>query len=163
MVCFSLGSNLGNRIEFLRQALQMLEERVGKMLSISSIYETEPWGVDGHQNYYNLVAWFDTKLLPDEVLETAMIIEKELGRMRIKNMIEPRTIDIDILFYNNLIIDTKSLKIPHPLIKNRNFVLVPLAEVSGEFVHPEQMVTINELVKLCKDTSIIIKTDIKIK
>ena len=163
MVCFSLGSNLGNRIEFLRQAMQMLEERVGKMLSISSIYETEPWGVDGHQNYYNLVAWFDTKLLPDEVLETAMIIEKELGRMRIKNMIEPRTIDIDILFYNNLIIDTKSLKIPHPLIKNRNFVLVPLAEVSGEFVHPEQMVTINELVKSCQDTSIIIKTDIKIK
>lgn len=163
MVCFSLGCNLGNRIEFLRQALQILEERVGKMLSISSIYETEPWGVDGHQHYYNLVAWFDTKLLPVEVLETAMIIEKELGRMRIKNMIEPRTIDIDILFYDNLIIDTKSLKIPHPLIKNRNFVLVPLAEISGGFLHPELRVTITELVKLCKDTSIIIKTDIKIK
>ncbi len=163
MVCFSLGSNLGDRIEFLRHAMQMLEERVGTMVSVSSVYETEPWGVDGHQNYYNLVAWYDTKLLPDEVLETALIIEKELGRMRKKNMIEPRTIDIDILFYDNLIIDTKSLKIPHPMIKNRNFVLVPLAEISGEFVHLEHVVTINELVKLCKDTSIIIKTDIKIK
>ena len=86
MVCFSLGSNLGDRIEFLRHAMQMLEERVGTMVSVSSVYETEPWGVDGHQNYYNLVAWYDTKLLPDEVLETALIIEKELGRMRKKMM-----------------------------------------------------------------------------
>ncbi len=162
MVCFSLGSNLGDRISFLRQALQMMEVQLGTMLSVSSVYETEPWGVEGHQNYFNLVAWFDTKLLPEKVLGKTMTIEKELGRIRLKNQMEPRVMDIDMLFYDDRIINTKSLIIPHPLIKKRNFVVVPLAEISGGFLHPVLNVTINELVKTCEDTSFIIKTDINI-
>ncbi len=162
MVYFSLGSNLGNRIIFLQQAMLLLSQRVGTCIVASSVYETEPWGVHGHQKYLNAVACFQTTLSPKQVLITILNIEKQLGRVRIQNKIEPRNIDIDILFYDQLQINTKSLKIPHPKLKYRNFVLVPLVEIASDFMVPQLNSSIRELLKTNNDTSTIIKTELSL-
>ncbi len=163
MVCFSLGSNLGDRISFLQQAIVLLTERVGLPVSLSSVYETEPWGVEGHQNYLNAVAWFNTILSPKEVLVTILNIEKQLGRIRVENKVEPRNIDIDILFYDDIIINKEGLVIPHPFIQYRKFVLVPLTEISGGFMVPGKNATVSELLNDCNDSSTIIKTELSLQ
>lgn len=162
MVCFSLGSNMGDRAAYLRRALTMLSENLGEIISVSSVYETEPWGVENHENYLNAVACYKTTLSPDEVFNIISFTEKKLGRIRSSEAIEPRTIDIDILFFDDLIIKTEKLTVPHPLIIFRKFVLTPLTEIMGNFIHPELGLTIKELFDQCADMSEITKTDLKI-
>ena len=162
MVCFSLGSNLGDKLTNLRQALVLLAERLGSPISVSSVYETEPWGVVHHENYLNLATCYETSLRPEKVYTIISSIEKELGRTRSKNTIEPRTIDIDLLFYNGLILKTETLIIPHPRIKYRKFVLIPLTEIMENFIHPETGLTIKDLLLQCPDNGAVVKTDLKL-
>lgn len=162
-VYISLGSNLGNRKSYLQSATNLINQRIGKVEKISSIYQTPAWGFEG-EFFYNSCLIIKTSLLPNEVLDKLLEIEKALGRVRNTKSkgYQSRCIDLDILLYDNLVIDTPILQIPHPQMQHRRFVLMPLAEISPEKVHPSLQKTIAELLKTTQDTSKISITNEKI-
>lgn len=143
-VYFSLGSNLGDREAYLRRALDALGVAGGRVLRVSSIRETEPVDVREQPKFLNLVAEAETDLFPKQLLARTQQIERELGRARTLPK-GPRTIDIDILLYGNLVMDTPELTIPHPRMAERLFVLEPLAELAPELRHPATHRTVREM------------------
>lgn len=145
-----LGSNLGNRVFFLNRAIERLTESVGDLITKSSVYETQSWGYDD-QPYYNQVVEIATELQPLTLLNLIHIIETDLGRKRTSNFYQARTIDIDILFYDVEVINTTDLIVPHRFLHLRKFVLIPLSEIAGNFVHPIFNKTINQLLEDCED------------
>lgn len=147
----SLGSNLNDRLQNLNSAKFHLEEVFGKSITESSVYETEPWGYKDKFLYYNQVLLFKTDMDPLPILEIITNIEKKMGRTRNSAGYESRIIDIDILFYNNLIIDIPELKIPHPGIHLRKFTLIPLDEIASEYIHPLLKISVNEMLLKCSD------------
>lgn len=149
-IYFIIGGNLGDRLALIEECKQKIKKILGPILRSSSIYESESWGETNNPNYLNQVLFIESKFSAKEVLEKALEIEKELGRTRDKKW-ESRLIDIDILFFNNEIIEEKNLKIPHPHLQNRKFVLVPLNEIASEFVHPVLKTTISNLLDNCND------------
>ena len=154
-VYLCLGANLGEREKNLAQALTLLSQKV-KLEKVSSIYETEPVGYKEQPLFLNLVCQISTNLSPEELLHLAKTIESEMGRVpSFPNA--PRPIDIDILFYDAQIIHTQNLVIPHPRMTERAFVLVPLAEIAPELVHPEAGKSIAELAASVKGNSAVTK------
>lgn len=145
-----LGGNLGNRDENLVQAKKHIEQKIGSIVQESSIYETKAWGVENQPDFLNQVILVETNLLPQQVLKDNLAIEKILGRVRHQKWHE-RTIDIDILYADQLIVNEENLTIPHPFIQKRKFTLVPLAEISPNFIHPILKKTQKELNDLCHD------------
>lgn len=137
-IVLGFGSNLGDREEYILAAYRLLEEELGELINKSSFIETPAWGFESDNSFINSVAEFETKKTPYEALEICNIIEKELGRERnpLHKGYQNRTIDIDILFYEDIILDTPTLKIPHPLIAERDFVLIPLKEILPNLIHP---------------------------
>jgi len=131
-----LGSNLGEREANLRQALTLLSLKV-TLDEVSSIYETEPVGYKQQPLFLNLVCRITTNLPPEELLHLAKDIETRMGRVPSGQMNSPRPIDIDILFYDNKNMETQDLTIPHPRLKNRAFVLIPLAEIAPDLIYPK--------------------------
>ena len=117
----------------------------------SRIYESEPWGVENQNNYLNQVLKLRSEFSADEVLQKVLDVEDKIGRIRNEKWGE-RIIDIDILFYNDLIVEKEGLCIPHIHLHNRKFVLIPLHEISPNFTHPKYNKTISELMQECKDT-----------
>tara|TARA_B100001142_G_scaffold131569_1_gene133123 strand:- start:355 stop:840 length:486 start_codon:yes stop_codon:yes gene_type:complete len=154
IVFLQLGSNLGDRELLLREALVLINKKVGLVIDISKIYESTAWGVEKQTDYLNQIIKVETKLLASEVLSAILIIEEKLGRVRVKKWGE-RLIDIDILFYNNEIINTPSLCVPHKYMHKRMFVLVPLNEIAAEKIHPIYNKTIEFLMKECRDTELV--------
>ena len=148
-----IGGNLGDRFDFLKKARQGIENKIGKLVEVSSIYETAPWGFEAEQNFLNQVILAQTDLSPQEVLRFCLGIEDELGRERESEQYESRTMDIDILFFNDEIIETKDLTVPHPKLHQRRFTLEPLAEIAPRFMHPVFNKTLQELLHLCEDQS----------
>lgn len=147
-----LGSNEGNRKKYLQDAESMISFRIGRIIKHSSVYETEPWGFDDERYFLNQVMVVITQQTPLQLLDKINKIESELGRKRLQSGdYSNRSIDIDILFYGNQVFSTKELKIPHPLIQERRFVLVPMEEVAPEFKHPQLKKTISFLLKECTD------------
>ncbi|OCX54490.1 2-amino-4-hydroxy-6-hydroxymethyldihydropteridine diphosphokinase [Mucilaginibacter sp. PPCGB 2223] len=130
-----LGSNLGNRQLFLNEACTGIVLQVGRIVKRSSVYETQSWGKTDEPDYLNQVLQVSTALKPREVLERILAIEKSLGRERLEKW-GSRTIDIDILFYDNEVINQPDLVIPHPHLHQRKFVLEPLAEIAPQYIHP---------------------------
>ena len=125
-----LGSNLGDREETIRRAIELIGERVGKVTRQSSLIETEPWGFESENRFLNGVILCETEKTPREVLKETQRIERELGRKKkTKTGYHDRPIDIDILLYDDLQVDEPDLKIPHPLMHERDFVMMPLKEV----------------------------------
>ncbi|MDR1725218.1 MAG: 2-amino-4-hydroxy-6-hydroxymethyldihydropteridine diphosphokinase [Bacteroidales bacterium] len=139
-IVLGLGSNLGDRAANLSNACNLLEKYLGKIIKKSSIIETVAWGFESENKFFNSVIVIETLHNPFKALEICLDIEKQLGRLRINSKTKEyhsRTIDIDILFYNDLIIEDLNLQIPHPLICHRNFVLLPLKEILPDFLHPQ--------------------------
>lgn len=145
-----IGGNLGDRAGHLGKAVELIRQRIGKIENISAIYETAAWGKIDQPDYLNQVVKVSTRLQPQEALKAILAIENDMGRIR-KKVWEPRLIDIDILFYNEDIIREEHLLIPHPHLQDRRFVLVPLAEIAAELVHPVLKATIKELLDKCPD------------
>ena len=149
-VFLQLGSNLGDREQLLFDATTIITDKIGAVVSKSKVYESTPWRVEGQENYLNQIIKIETKLTPKETLQYALDIEEELGRVRVEKWGE-RLIDIDIIFFNNEIIETSDLCIPHKHMHERNFVLEPLNEIAPEHIHPKYKKTIAELLKQSKD------------
>ena len=143
IVYLALGTNLGDRLANLQAAIAALSPAV-KVLACSPIYKTEPWGLTDQPAFLNMIVRAETGLPPLELLKTLKQLELELGRLPAVRW-GPRRIDLDILFYDDLLLDTPDLKIPHPRLPERAFVLVPLADPAPELVHPALHRTIREL------------------
>ena len=141
----ALGSNLGDKEANLRRALELLEERGVEVVKTSSFICTEPYGVTDQPQFLNGVCEVRTSLEPLELLHTLLDIEQKMGRVRLRHWGE-RNIDLDLLLYEDVVMDTPQLKLPHPDMQNRDFVLLPLAEIAPELVHPTLQKTISELV-----------------
>jgi 2-amino-4-hydroxy-6-hydroxymethyldihydropteridine diphosphokinase len=148
-----LGSNLGDRTQHLQQARAMLELNCGKLLRESSIYESPPWGFDAEQSFLNQVLKIETDQSPAELLTRLLSIEKQMGRERNGSTYSSRIIDLDILYYESLVLNEPLLSIPHPRLHLRRFTLLPLAEIAADFVHPLLKLTNAELLKKTVDFS----------
>lgn len=147
-VYLSLGTNLGDKEQNLRVAVQEIEERIGKMISLSAFYATAPWGFSSENTFLNAAVCVETLLLPLSILYLTQEIEGEIGRAHksVNGVYKDRLIDIDILLYGDLVLDTPELKLPHPLMHERRFVMEPLAEIAPNVVHPVLKKTMWELV-----------------
>ena len=164
-VILLLGSNLGGRRRMLADAKEMIGRKAGPVIRESSLYETEPWGFESQHAFLNQVLAMETHLEPQELMELLLEIEKELGRGSDRKKLSnnasgdsnagysSRVIDIDILFYDQRIIDTPSLKVPHPQLHKRRFTLEPLNELDPNLVHPFFGKTISRLLAECHDSS----------
>ncbi len=155
-VYLSLGSNLGNRQSNLDMALHLLSERM-RMGKVSSIYDTEPLGNVNQPRFLNLACEVFTRLSPEGLLALTKGIERKMGRYSRSG--EPRVIDIDIVLYGDNVLDTPDLAIPHPKMAERSFVLMPLAEIAPDLVHPVLKKTIKELNKAIKEKQGVLKFD----
>lgn len=146
-----LGSNMGNSQQQLAMAIRRIARQIGKVIRQSSLYATVAWGNPDQPDFLNQVIIVETKLTALQSIEIILNIEKKMGRVR-SSKNAPRIIDIDILFFNKEIIAAKHLTVPHPQIENRRFVLVPLNELSPNFIHPVCYKTIHWLLNDCADT-----------
>jgi len=145
-----LGSNMGNSTELLSNAIEQIENKIGPLLLQSNLYATDAWGNTSQPDFLNQVIEVATLLDATETLKEILSIEKNMGRIRtVKNA--PRIIDIDILFFNNEIINRIDLIVPHPEIQNRRFVLTPLNEIVPQMIHPVLNKTIDQLLSFCPD------------
>ncbi len=157
--CFLLlGGNLGDKEQNLQQAIHLLENKLGSTAKKSNIFITAAWGNEDQPEFYNQAIELTTSLSAIELLKTVLDIEEQLGRKRNNDRWQERIIDVDMLFYNNEIIDLPELKIPHPYLQERKFVLAPMNEIASDFMHPILKKTIATLLLECKDT-----LDVKLK
>jgi 2-amino-4-hydroxy-6-hydroxymethyldihydropteridine diphosphokinase len=157
IVFLGIGTNLGNREHNLEQAVAGTGNFLGRVLLSSSLYETEPWGFQSGEKFLNMAVKIETNLSPAFLLEKILILESTMGRVRGTEQYVSRLIDIDILFYDDLIINEDHLKIPHPLLHKRKFVLIPLCEIEPGLIHPVLRKSIAELLQKCKDKGLVKK------
>ena len=145
-VVLLLGSNLGNRKNFLDKAIELIKSRVGLVSKASSIYESEPWGFNSNNLFLNQVIIIESTYQPQTILKKLQQIENELGRKIKSQTYQNRIIDIDILFYDEMQFKSKELTIPHPRLHLRQFTLIPLVEIAGNYIHPVLGQRLDELV-----------------
>lgn len=150
-----LGSNMGDREVVLDNAIKEIEKRCGRIVNKSSLYESEPWGFDTDLYFLNQAIAVETELEPHDLLKELLTIEAELGRRRNENHTgyESRPIDLDIIYIDDMINDDDDLILPHPRMHLRRFVLVPLSEISPDFVHPILRESNSTLLDRCEDQS----------
>lgn len=150
-VYLMLGGNLGDRHKYLDDARALIETSIGPLASCSSLYETEPWGFVHDHSFLNQAVEVRTILNPFEILERIGVIEASLGRVRGAGRYGARTVDIDILFFDDAVVNQPELIIPHPELARRRFVLDPMDEIAPDLVHPVLKKTIRELLTECTD------------
>lgn len=158
-VYLGLGTNLGDRLNNLETAVALIAKKVGKIIACSSIYQTAAWGNTNQPDFLNMVVGVETALNPKNLLENTQQIELEMGRVRKEHWGE-RNIDIDILFYEEIVLISSNLSIPHPYIADRKFVLAPLLELIPDFKHPIQNKTVRNLYLNCEDRMEVLKTNL---
>lgn len=146
-----LGGNLGDRTSYLAEACKHIASSVGSITHRSKLYETAAWGNTDQPSFLNQVLAVHTDLAPEQVLQKINAIEKELGRVRLAHW-GARVIDIDILFYDQLVLQSQRLSIPHPQLHLRRFTLMPLTEIAPDLKHPVLWKTVKELLEVCPDT-----------
>ena len=144
------GGNLGNRFENLEKAAGLIQLKCGDIRRVSAVYETAAWGITDQPAFYNQALAVQTALTPEVLMKTILGIEEKMGRIRSVKL-GPRIIDIDILLMDQLILDSDFLRVPHPFMGERRFVLTPLAEIAGGIIHPVFKKSISEMLKDCSD------------
>lgn len=149
-VYLSLGTNIGNKEKQMNEAIERIETQIGDVVSRSTFYVTEPWGFESENSFLNAAVKIETVLSADEVLKETQNIEREMGRMEKseEGKYKDRIIDIDILMYGTSIIDSPNLTIPHKFMKERRFVLEPLAEIASEVVIPGTDISVSKALNL---------------
>lgn len=158
----SLGTNQGNKLENLQNAIDMIAEKIGAILNISSVYKTASWGFDSN-DFYNICLKVSTYHPPEKLMKNLLDIESNLGRKRNdKKGYSDRNIDIDILLFDDEIIFSKTLTVPHAKMLDRKFVLIPLVEIAATVIHPIEKQKLSTCIKNCEDTSEIFLTEEKL-
>lgn len=152
-----LGGNIGDKQRLFTEARKNLNSYVGEIQLQSAVYETEPWGFESPDLFWNQAIEIQTSLTPEEVLAQTQQIEKQLGRIRKEDQYCSRIIDIDILFFGNEVINQENLIIPHPRIQERKFALLPLDEIAPELIHPVFQKRIRQLLSECCDPLKVVK------
>ncbi len=147
MAWIGLGTNLGDRKGHLATAQQQLGDKGGRILAVSAIYETEPWGYESRNMFYNQCLVMETTHSPHSLLDRLQEIEQLIGRVSVTGGYADRIIDLDLLFYDDLVMHTDELVLPHPKMQERLFVLRPLAEIAPEKIHPVFGVSVAELLE----------------
>ena len=153
-----LGSNLGERQLLVNQACGMMEERCGKIVAKSRLYESEPWGFKSEHWFLNQVVVLNTEMSPDDLMDTLLSIEKDLGRDRSTphEGYVSRPMDLDILYWgNDLVVEKQHVIVPHPRLHKRRFTLLPLCDVAPDYVHPILKKTNRQLLEECDDSGIV--------
>ena len=151
-----LGSNIEPRLDFITKTINMTETSSGKVIGLSSVYESEPWGFKSDTKFLNCVLSMESELTAEDLLKSILLIEKNMGRTRKEGGYASRNIDIDILYFNNEAIELPDLIIPHPRLHERRFTLVPLVEIAPDFEHPVLKKTNSALLDCCDDLSEVI-------
>ncbi len=144
-VFLSLGSNLGDRRKSLEKAISLIEADIGNILITSAIYETEAWGYKSQNKFLNMALCINTSFLPEDLLKAINKIEQTMGRRKPEAGYSDRPIDVDIIFYDDLVVASEQLSIPHPLMEKRRFVLEPINEIAPDFIHPVLKTTVQSL------------------
>ena len=145
-----LGGNLEDKCKIFDETRKLIGERIGLVTKQSSVYVTEPWGFES-ELFWNQAIIANTMLNPHEILQLTQAIEKALGRVKNSDHYEARVMDIDLLFYNNLVLNTPDLILPHPKMQDRKFVLIPLNEIAPDKCHPVLRMNVHEMLRLCPD------------
>ena len=151
-----IGGNMGDRLANLENAKKAILKDIGNIENTSSVYETAAWGKEDQPAFLNQALLIETNLKAEDVMNTLLQIEKNMGRIRQEHL-GPRTIDLDIIFFNDQIINSENLTIPHPQMRKRNFVLTPLHEIAPDFIHPIFNRSIAQLLMDCEDSLLCIK------
>ncbi len=148
-----LGGNLGNCFITFKEACAYIERQAGDITLCSSIYQSQAWGMNNAPDFYNQVIKLETNLNPEELMLVLLAIEKQMGRERLEqsNGYQNRMIDIDILFFNAEVIENQALRIPHPRLHLRRFVLEPLNEIASNYIHPILKKSITQMLSICAD------------
>ena len=153
-IILSIGSNQGNRLGNIERCLELIHQEIGTVIKVSKLYETPAWGFESDA-FYNCALVLHTYSSAHKVLTQVLKIEKRLGRLRNKTQeYQSRSIDIDLIAFDSEIIDTEKLQIPHPLMQNRNFVLLPIQDLNLDWEHPVLQKNVTELLALSPDESI---------
>lgn len=152
-VVLSLGSNQGNRLENIQACISLLHKTVGSVIRVSKVYETPSWGFESDA-FYNCALLLHTALPAEKVLGKILEAEKQLGRIRNEQLgYQARIIDIDIIAFDELVLETETLHIPHPQMQNRLFVLLPMQDLGYDWIHPKTNQSIAELIQETEDKS----------
>lgn len=153
-VVLSIGSNQGSRLENIQNCIDLIHQNVGTVIQVSKLYETPAWGFESDA-FYNCALLLHTNSSAQKILSQVLKVEKELGRIRLNQEgYQSRIIDVDLIVFDNEIIDTEKLQVPHPLMQNRNFVLLPMQDLKLNWKHPILQKTISELIAITPDESV---------
>jgi 2-amino-4-hydroxy-6-hydroxymethyldihydropteridine diphosphokinase len=155
LIYLSLGSNLGRREQHLEAAVNLIQSRIGGLVSRSRYYESDPWGYSSKNRFCNCCLSMRTTLGPLPLLDQLLGIEKEMGRERAASGYSDRVIDIDLLLFGDIQLIHTRLTVPHPAISKRRFVLVPLAEIAPELIHPVSGMSIRKMLQQCDDPVVV--------
>lgn len=165
MVVIGLGTNVGDRLANLREAVRFIDQAVGKIARCSNVWETEPWGYNSSNNFYNAicVAYYERQDLVFTLMDQLLRFEEMMGRIRNKtNTYEDRIIDLDIISLDDLVLQTNTITLPHPKMHLRKFVLLPLEQIYPSWYHPVLKKTVRMLISECPDNTIVRKTNYKL-
>ena len=161
IVYLSIGANQGHKLKTISEALNLIAKEIGSIQSISNFYESAPLGFESKNQFLNICISVSTNLSPTNLLLKTQIIEQQLGRKKKGPNYEDRTIDLDIIYYENWIINLPELTVPHPLLSNRKFVLLPLNDIAPLFLHPRLNLNTKELIRQSNDKSSLKRIDYK--